>query len=169
MKRQEKKGSKKSRSRRREKDKVNVRRRVRRVARRMLKTGQPLTPAARAEHTDPRTVRGYLGASELKRLIRKAKKRPSKFSRRRRRMLVPTTLGTTAITVRGSKQASLLGRYMSAVGYYLRTGGTKALAEFKGASIGGHGFITDPETLNILAEAGSLQLERIYALPESSS
>jgi hypothetical protein len=84
-------------------------------------------------------------------------------------MLIPTALGTTHVVVRGSRQATLLGRYMSAVGQYLRSGTTKALSEFEGKSVGDHGLITDPETLNLLAEAGSLQLERIYALPESSS
>jgi hypothetical protein len=84
-------------------------------------------------------------------------------------MLVPTALGTSPVAVLGSKQATQLGEYMSAVGKYLRTGNTEGLSAFKGKSIGGHDLITDPEVLNVLAEAGSLQLEEIYALPESSS
>lgn len=82
----------------------------------MRRTGASLSAAAREEHIDPRTVRKYLGA-ELR-----GRKRPSKADRRRRDMLIPTTLGTSPITVRGSKQASQLGRYMAAVGKYLRTG-----------------------------------------------
>jgi hypothetical protein len=58
---------------------------------------------------------------------------------------------------------------MSAVGQYLKTGNTDALQKFEGQSIGGHRLITDPSTLNHLAEAGALQLDAIYALPESSS
>jgi hypothetical protein len=84
-------------------------------------------------------------------------------------MLVPTAGGPARATIRGSEEASQLGRYMSAVGWYLRTGDTDALLEFEGQSIGGHRLITDPSTLNHLAEAGSLQLDSIYALPESSS
>ena len=79
------------------------------------------------------------------------------------------TIGDTSVSVRGSKQASELGRYMSAVGKYLRTGDAEGLAEFQGKSIGGHPLITDPELLSSLAQAGALTLDEIYALPESSS
>jgi len=58
---------------------------------------------------------------------------------------------------------------MSAVGYFLRTGNAKRLKEFEGRSIAGHLLITDPETLTSLAQAGALQLDEIYAVPESSS
>jgi len=58
---------------------------------------------------------------------------------------------------------------MSAVGQYLRTGKTDALDEFEGQSIVGHRLITDPDTLSSLAQAGALQLDEIYALPDSSS
>ena len=46
---------------------------------------------------------------------------------------------------------------------------SSALEEFEGQSIAGHLLITDPETLSVLAQAGALQLDEIYALPESSS
>jgi len=58
---------------------------------------------------------------------------------------------------------------MSAVGKYLRTGDTDALDVFEGQSIAGHRLITDPDTLSSLAQAGALQLDEIYALPESLS
>lgn len=93
----------------------------------------------------------------------------NKVDRRHRNMLIPTPHGTTPAVIRGSRQASQLGRYMSAVGQYLKTGNADALQEFEGHSIGGHRLITDPTTLNYLAESGSLQLDSIYALPESSS
>jgi hypothetical protein len=94
---------------------------------------------------------------------------PQKADRRQRKMLVPTTLGTSPIIVRGSKQASRLGRYMSAVGTFLRSGDTAALDEFEGQAIAGYPLITDPDILSSLAEAGALQLDEIYAVPESSS
>jgi hypothetical protein len=84
-------------------------------------------------------------------------------------MLIPTALGNTPTTVVGSKQASQLGRYMSAVGKYLRTGDSAALSEFKGQSIEGQLLITDPEILSSLAQAGGLTLDEIYAVPEASS
>jgi hypothetical protein len=133
------------------------------VLARMRRTGATLTAASREEHIDPRTVRKYLG-SEIRR-----KGRPTKYDRRLRSMLLPTALGNTPVMVRGSRQATLLGRYMSAVGQYLRTGETKGLAKFKGKSIAGHPLITDQQTLTSLAEAGTVQLDSIYALPGSSS
>jgi len=84
-------------------------------------------------------------------------------------MLMPSTQGVSPVKVRGSRQASLLGRYMSAVGQYLRTGETKGLAKFKGKSIAGQRLITDQQTLTSLAQAGSIQLDSIYAVPDSSS
>lgn len=93
----------------------------------------------------------------------------NKADRRLRKMLLPTPRGTTPVIIRGSKQASKLGRYMSAVGQYLDNGRTDALKEFEGQSIGGHRLITDLTTLKYLAEFGALQLDSIYAPPESSS
>ncbi len=138
------------------------------VLARMRRTDETLTAAAREEHIDPRTVRKYLGADlRGSRLNRKV--RPTKADRRRRDMLIPTALGTSPVVVRGSKQGSQLGQYMAAVGKYLRTGDSDSLDEFRGKSIGGHLLITDPGTLGSLAQAGALQLDEIYALPEASS
>jgi hypothetical protein len=100
---------------------------------------------------------------------RTREKNGNKKWRSRRKMLIPTTLGTTPITVRGSKQASVLGGYMSAVGQFLRTGDVDSLEKFRGKSIGSHPLITDADTLSSLAQAGALTLDEIYALPESSS
>jgi hypothetical protein len=133
------------------------------VLARMRRTGASLIAAAREEHIDPRTVRKHLRA-ELR-----GRGKATKADRRKREMLVPTTLGNSPVTVRGSKQASQLGRYMSAVSEYLRTGNTDALSEFAGQSIGGHVLITDPELLSSLAQAGALTLDEIYAVPEASS
>jgi hypothetical protein len=139
-----------------------------RVLANMRRTGAPLNVAAREEHIDPRTVRKYLG-SELKTKRGHRRTKPTKNDRRRRRMLIPTALGNTPTTVVGSKQASQLGRYMSAVGKHLRTGDSAALSEFKGQSIEGQLLITDPEILSSLAQAGGLTLDEIYAVPEASS
>ena len=130
---------------------------------RMRRAGSSLSVAAREEHIDPRTVRRYL-STELR-----EHGKTTRGDRRKRDMLVPTTVGNAPVTIRGSKQASELGKYMSAVGKYLRTGDVEALARFQGKSIGGHPLITDPELLSSLAQAGALTLDEIYALPEASS
>lgn len=137
------------------------------VLARMRRTDATLTAAAREEHIDPRTVRKYVGA-EL-RGITKGEVQPTKADWRVRNMLVPTAKGVAPASIRGSKQASQLGRYMSAVGKYLITGDASGLEEFEGQSIAGHNLITDPDTLSSLAQAGALELDRIYAPPESSS
>ena len=84
-------------------------------------------------------------------------------------MLIPTSLGNSPEAVRGSKQASQLGRYMSAVSKYLRTGDVDGLAEFEGQSVAGHALITDPDILSSLAQAGALTLDEIYAVSGASS
>jgi hypothetical protein len=137
------------------------------VLARMRRTGQTLTAAAREEHIDARTVRRFLGA-DLKELP-EGHTEPTKADWRRRHMLIPTSRGAIPVVIHGSEKASQLGRYMSAVGQFLRTGNTDALDDFEGQSIAGHSLITDPETLSSLAQAGALQLDEIYALPESSS
>lgn len=133
------------------------------VLARMRRTGSSLTVAAREEHIDPRTVRRYL-STDLK-----ERGKATRGDRRKRDMLVPTTVGNAPVTVRGSKQASELGKYMSAVGKYLRTGDVEGLGKFEGKSIGGHALITDPDLLSSLAQAGALTLDEIYAVPEASS
>jgi DNA-binding CsgD family transcriptional regulator len=144
-----------------------IRNRALAVIARMRRTGKSLAAAARDENIDPRTVRKHVGG-ELKKFA-DGRTGPTKVDRRRRNMLIPTSHGATPVVVRGSAEASQLGRYMSAVGQYLKTGNTDALQEFEGRFIGGHRLITDSTTLNHLAESGSLQLDSIYALPESSS
>jgi len=137
-----------------------------RVLARMRRTGEPLSTAAREERIDPRTVRKHLKV-ELKRLAKGGAIRPSKSDRLPREMLIPTSQGAVPATVRGSAQSSQLGRYMAAVGKFLRTGETEALDEFEGQSIAGHPLITDPDELTLLAEAGSLQIDSIYAVESS--
>jgi len=151
---------------RREK-KVEIYNRALHVLARMRRTGETLTAASREEHVDPRTVRMYLGP-ELKALA-EGRIQPTKTDRRIRQMLIPTEKGVAPTAIHGSKQASQLGRYMSAVGKYLTTGDSRGLGEFEGLTIAGRQLITDPNVLSSLAQAGALQLDQIYALPESSS
>jgi hypothetical protein len=133
------------------------------VLARMRRTGASLTAAAREEHIDPRTVRKYLKADL------RGRGKATKADRRHRDMLIPTTSGNAPVTVRGSKQASQLGKYMAAVSKYLRSGDVEGLAAFEGKSISGHALITELGLLSSLAQAGALSLDEIYAVPEASS
>lgn len=73
-----------------------------------------------------------------------------------------------AITVR-SRAASLIGRYMSAVGQFLKTNDPKYLVEFKGRSVMDvrgkiYEFETDPNVLYRLSSAGGEPFEEIYRI-----
>jgi hypothetical protein len=145
-----------------------ARKRALEVLRRMRRTGISLTAAAHEEHVDSRTVQKYFG-EQLRHQAKGTPYRATKADRLHREMLVPTAKGISPVTVRGSRQASLLGKYLSAVGEFLRTGRTKKLRQFKGKRIGGQPLIIAPETLRTIAQAGALQLDDIYAAPEVSA
>lgn len=73
-----------------------------------------------------------------------------------------------AITVR-SKSASLIGRYMSAVGQFLKTNDPKFLAEFKTRGVKDvsgkvYQFETDPNELYRLSSAGGEPFEEVYRI-----
>lgn len=138
-------------------------RRASRVLARVKRAGKARRTKAREKRKDR-----SIDKKKARRRLGGQKKR-SKADRRRREMLVPTMLGNSQVTVRGSRQASQLGRFMSAVGNYLRSGDASGLTKFKNRRIAGHLLITDPKSLSTLAEAGVLQLESIYAAPEASS
>jgi len=110
--------------------------------------------------------KGHTNARTKRRAKEGAK--PKKADRQLRRMYVPTSRGKVPATIRGSKQASQLGRYLATVGNFLHTGKKDGLSEFEGVVIAGHILITDPETLSALAQAGALQLEDIYAASGTS-
>jgi hypothetical protein len=145
--------------------KASVRNRALRALARMRRTGGSLAAAARAEHIDPRTVR-KLFPEELKQVGGRIE--ATEGDRRRRDMLILTPQGTMPVAIYGSKKASQLGLYFSAVGNFLRSGDADALREFEGQSIAGHALITDLTTLTSLAEAGALKLDEVYATPEAS-
>jgi hypothetical protein len=143
---------------------TQARKRALSVLRRMRRTGVSLASAAREEHIDPRTVRSYFG-DQLRQASPGRPYQPTKADRARREMLAPTEFGMEPITIRGSRQASQLGKYLAAVREFLHSGNAEPVSRFEGKRIGGHALITDPKTLRMLAQAGALQLEDIYAAP----
>jgi hypothetical protein len=77
-----------------------------------------------------------------------------------------TPKGTVPVTVRDSRTASRIGEYMNAVRIYVNTGVPSALDRFEGKTFQAGGktytFITDPTTLDRLADAGTLAIEGLY-------
>jgi hypothetical protein len=83
-------------------------------------------------------------------------------------VVVPTRKGLREIGVRDSRQASLIGRYWTAVERYRDTGDASALREFRGKHVTDAAgkrirLLTDRGTLDRLGSAGLLSFETLYA------
>lgn len=66
------------------------------------------------------------------------------------------------VDVRGSRVASTVGRYHSAVQRYLHTGDVSALARFAGTKVGGVELETDLDVIDEMARRGQFDFESIY-------
>jgi hypothetical protein len=87
---------------------------------------------------------------------------------RLRNLLRLTDEGVRRVTIRGSREASRLGKFWAGVQKYIQTGDDSALFKFKGktftdASGKRHLFFTDLRQLDRQASAGVLSFESIYA------
>jgi hypothetical protein len=85
-----------------------------------------------------------------------------------RALVIPTRKGLREIGIRDFHQASLLGKYWTAVERYRDTGDASALREFRGKYIldaNGKRFrlLTDLRALDRLGSAGVLSFESLYA------
>ncbi len=124
-----------------------------------------LTTAAKAERVDPRTVQRYVG-SALRQKGPRERYRPTAHDRIPRTLHVITPQGTLPVTVRDSRTASRIAEYMNAVRTYVNTGDTSAPNRFKGKTFRAGGktytLVTDPGTLDRLADAGVLAFEQLY-------
>jgi hypothetical protein len=122
-----------------------------------------LRAAARAWETDPKTVRRFVGSA-----IRKdgrGRYQARAFDRIPRTLNFPTENGTIPLTVRDSRTASRIGKYLNAVRN--RSGDTSSLHPFKNKSFRVSGvvyrFVTDPDSLERLWLSGSLgAIESLY-------
>lgn len=81
-------------------------------------------------------------------------------------MLIPTTRGIRTLEVRDSRSASRVGEYFNALKHYLNTGDTSQLNKFRRKYIQSkkvrYRFLTERDTLDLLAEAGEFRLDSIY-------
>jgi hypothetical protein len=87
---------------------------------------------------------------------------------RLRKLLIPTPESACEVAIRGSRQASLLGKYWRVLQEYFHTGDASTLRRFKNKSVTDasgkrHLFLTDLNQLDRLASAGVLSFESIYA------
>ena len=134
------------------------------VLSRMRNRRVSLAQAAREAQTSPRTVAKYVASALRKMDNGQYRAKPSDRLSRSLRFLTPD--GLITLDVRGSRLASRIASYWTAVDRYLKTGETDALSPFRGKSIAiaktHHPFITDPRTLDRLGYAGEVQFE-LYA------
>lgn len=123
-------------------------------------------------HTAARAIRvpaeTFEKATKRKGLIRKRNGRWKVVAGLPRRVAIFTGGKQLAITVR-SRTASLIGKYNSAVGQFLRTNNPDVLAEFAGRAVKDvHGktypFETNPNLLYRLSSAGGEPFEDIYRI-----
>lgn len=68
------------------------------------------------------------------------------------------------VDVRGSRVASDIGRYHSAIGRYLNTGDESGLRAMQGVRVQGIELETDPDVIDDLARRGVFEFESIYRM-----
>ena len=122
------------------------------------------TRATKEVGTTPNTVRRYVGSAIRKEPTgRWVAKRSDRLFRR---MRFPTPRGLISLDVTDSRTVSRIARYSAAVHQYRKTGKTDALREFRGKAIRvgkvAHPFLTNPRTLDRLAQAGEVAFEDLY-------
>ena len=118
-----------------------------------------LSAAARREGVAPETVRRHAEPG-LERHGRRWRATPA--DRLYRPMVVYSNGEIVEVDVRGSRKASELGAYHSAVGLFLATGDENALRRFEERRVGGVPYETDPRVLEEMARRGQLDMESIY-------
>jgi hypothetical protein len=126
----------------------------------MRSRGESLSQAARNEHTTPRAVRKHVG-KQLTR-ARTGRYIATSGDTLRRELNVLGFDGYEPAVVRSSKQAHLAAEHLVAVGRFLRTGDAEWLKPFAGKRVGHVELLTDPDRLQILANADLVKLDGLY-------
>lgn len=130
-----------------------------------MRHGESLSRASKEVGISPDTVRRYAGSAFVQddrgRWISKA------ADRLYRRMRWLDAQGITTVEPANSKEASKLSAYWKAVEHYLTTGDERALGKFRRMRLRTRqkislGFITDPDLLDRLGNAGELTFEDLY-------
>ena len=119
----------------------------------------PLQITARIERTRVSTIRRYAPSAIEK---RKGQFRAKRFDLIPRVLNVVDAKGMQPLVVRSSRSASKVARYMNAVRALIHKGDASGLKEFKRKKVAGHKFITSTRKLKQLADAGLLELQRLY-------
>src|SRR5260370_14618900 len=136
------------------------------VISKMRAEGASLSEASREFGLDPRTVQ-RLPPSALRKTMT-GRWEAKRFDRLLRVLVMPSSDGLREVTVRDSRQASLLAEYWVAVQKYLETGDAAALRKIRRKTITDSDgkrvrLIKDLAELDRQGSAGVLSFESIYA------
>ncbi len=131
-----------------------------------LRSGKSLSKAAKEIRVSPERLRNQ---AKEKGIIRKKGQRWIVRKDISREMLIYSDEQALSIIVRNHKDASMVGKYMSAVKRFLRTNDPKHLDAFIGSSVRDlkkktYVFETNPNALYRLAVTGSETFEQIYRI-----
>jgi CelD/BcsL family acetyltransferase involved in cellulose biosynthesis len=128
-----------------------------------MRQGWSRAKAARRAKTTPRTIQKYARKAVRR---RKGTYHALPADQMHRPMRVLTDQGVSVADIRSSRTASRLSKYWHAVDHYLRTGDRRLLRRYEGRRLRASGqlfpFITDPDLLARLAEAGEVRFEDLY-------
>jgi len=139
----------------------------------MRREGLRFRPAAKAVGVDPRTVWRYVG-SALRQESPGRRISATEHDRISRPVNFITPAGKQGGTVRDSRTASALGEHLNAVKTFISNrGDSSALEKFEGKSFRVsdevYQFVTDPDTLSKLADAGELVFEGLYRVAKGGA
>lgn len=131
-----------------------------------VRSGGSLSKVARKYHRDPRRV--LRAAPAAFRKLKNGRYAAKPIDHVLRVLVMLDRKGLREIGLRDSRQASLLGKYWTAVERYRDTGDASGLREFRGkhiidASGRRHRLLTDLRALDRLGSAGVLSFETLYA------
>lgn len=134
---------------------------------RTMRSGTPLTRAARDIHVAPDRLRRYLDQFSL--VERRGRRWALLDDRRPRQVPLFSNGQEVVITVPGFSEASTVGQYMSAVGQLAARNDVAGLQQFEGRmvpDVDGHLFTleTNPERLYPLLLAGPEPFEDVYRI-----
>jgi hypothetical protein len=121
-----------------------------------VRRGATLSRAAKEAGTTPNTVAKYTGRHlhrEGGRVV------ASRSDRDFRPMTVLTTEGVQELSLRSSRQASLVAEHANAVKKFLLTGDDEPLRKFRGVKVAGRELEVRPEALEELQRSGELEYE----------
>ncbi len=133
---------------------------------RVLRKNKSLSAAARATNVSPEKLRAY---AQEKGVIERRGRRWIVRRDLPRRVLIYSNRKPLSIVVGDFASASLAGKYMAAVGRFLRTNDRKFLKPFVrrliiDAAGNSHSFESDPNALYRLAFSGSETFEQVYRI-----